>query len=125
MAMRAALTEEIRAWLERAGYDTTSPDLQGYLKQWTKVQELDGFALRKPGRWSYFRHLFEFPRVCGRIMSPRQRLYSNVRAFGALLLGYDRLYVLDDFRRGHKAVFAKAEGASVFSEDKKEGITKR
>jgi hypothetical protein len=63
LAMRAVLSSEIRVWLERHGYDMASPDLQAYLKQWTKAQEADGFALAKPSRWSYFHHLLEYTRV--------------------------------------------------------------
>lgn len=124
MAMRAFLAAEIREWLERNGYALASRNLQAYLKQWTKAQESDSFTLAKPDRWNYFRHLLEFPRVYGKIMSPRHRLYSYVRAFGALLLGYDRLYLLDDFRKGYKSILGKPEPESVFAEHKKKVAAK-
>jgi len=124
MAMRAALSAEIRGWLQRNGHDLASPNLQAYVKQWTKAQEVDGFALAKPSRWKYFRHLLEYPRVYGKIMSTRHRVYSYVRAFGALLLGYDHLYLLDDFRKGYKGILGKPAQESVFSEDKKEAAAK-
>lgn len=124
MAMRAILSAEIRAWLERNGHDLASPDLKAYLKQWTKAQEMDSFALRKPSRWNYFRHLIEYPRIYGRIRSTRHRLYSYVRAFGALLLGYDQLHLLDDFRKGFKDVFGKPLRESVFSESKRAAAAK-
>jgi len=124
MAMRAILSAEIEAWLERNGHDLASPDLKAYLKQWTKAQELDSFALHKPSRWNYFRHLFEYPRIYGSIMSSRHRLYSYVRAFGALLLGYDRLHLLDDVRIGFKGVFGKPLQESVLSEGKRAAAAK-
>jgi glycosyltransferase involved in cell wall biosynthesis len=124
LAMRAVLSAEIRVWLERNGYDLASPDLQAYLKQWTKAQESDTFALTKPSRWKYFRHLLEYPRVYGKIMSPRHRVYSYMRAFGALLLGYDSLYLLDDLRTGYKDIFAKLVRESAFSENKTEAVGK-
>jgi glycosyltransferase involved in cell wall biosynthesis len=124
MAMRSALSAEIQAWLERNGYDLASPNLQAYMKQWTKAQEVDGFALGKPGRWNYFRHLLEYPLVYGKIMSPRHRLYSYIRAFGALALGYERLYLLDDFRKGFKSILGKPAQESVLSEDKKQAAAK-
>jgi glycosyltransferase involved in cell wall biosynthesis len=124
MAMRAALSGEIRGWLERNGHDLTSPNLQAYMKQWTKAQEVDGFALAKPSRWNYSRHLLEYPLVYGEIMSPKHRVYSYMRAFGALLLGYDRLYLLDDFRKRYKGILGKPAPESVFSEDKKEAAAK-
>jgi hypothetical protein len=115
--MRALLSSEIRVWLERHGYDLVSPNLQTYSKQWTKAQEVDSFALAKPSRWSYFRHLLEYPRVYGKIMSPRHRLYSYIRAFGALLLGSDRLYLLDDLRRAYKRILGRPMRESNISED--------
>jgi glycosyltransferase involved in cell wall biosynthesis len=124
MAMRSVLSAEIKAWLGRNGHDLASPDLRAYLKQWTKAQEADSFVLRKPGRWNYFLHLAEYPRVYGKTMSSRHRLYSCIRAFGALLLGYDHLYLLDDFRQGYKGVFGRPVRESVFSEDKKEAAAK-
>jgi glycosyltransferase involved in cell wall biosynthesis len=99
VAMRAVLLTEIRRWLQGNGNDLNSRDLQAYLKQWTQAQEVDGFELHKPGRWKYFLHLFEYPRVYGEIMSGRHRLYSYVRAFAALVLGYDHLHLLDSFRK--------------------------
>ena len=124
MAMRAALAGEIRVWLERNGHDLGSSNLLAYMKQWTKAQEVDGFTLAKPNRWNYCRHLLEYPRVYGRIMSPRHRVYSYMRAFGALLLGYDRLYLLDDFRKRYKGILGKPAQESVFSEDKKKAAAK-
>jgi glycosyltransferase involved in cell wall biosynthesis len=124
MAMRAALAGEIRVWLERNGNDLGSPNLQAYMKQWTKAQEVDGFALEKPSRWKYCRHLLEYPRVYGQIMSTKHRVYSYVRALGALLLGYDRLHLLDDFREEYKGILSKPAQKSVFSEDKKKAAAK-
>jgi glycosyltransferase involved in cell wall biosynthesis len=108
MAMRAALLAEIRKWLERNGHELSSPDLRAYLKQWTKAQELDSFDLHKPGRWKYFRHLLEFPRVYAEIMSSRHRAYSYVRAFSALILGYDHLYLLETLRTRYKGLFRRS-----------------
>jgi glycosyltransferase involved in cell wall biosynthesis len=124
MAMRAALSTEIRGWLERNGHDLASPNLQAYMKQWTKAQEVDGFAIAKPSRWKYFHHLLEYPRVYGKIMSTKHSVYSYVRAFGALFLGYDHLYLLDDFRKGYKGFIGMPAEESVFSEDKKEAAAK-
>jgi glycosyltransferase involved in cell wall biosynthesis len=123
MAMRGALLAEIRVWLERSGHDLASPDLRAYLKQWTKAQELDSFNLKKPGRWKYFRHLVELPRVYGEIMSSRHRAYRYVRAFSALILGYDHLDLLEKFRRGYKGLFGRSFGGALPSEERKEVAT--
>jgi glycosyltransferase involved in cell wall biosynthesis len=110
MAMRAELRAGIQKWLTGKGYDTSSTDLQAYLKQWTKAQEADSFKLRKPNRWKYFQHLAEFPRVYGEILSPRHYAYSYLRAFSALILGYDHLYLLDVLQRRRKALFGRTTG---------------
>ena len=110
MAMRAELRAEIYKWLTNKGHDTSSRDLQAYLKQWTKAQEADSFKLRKPNRWEYFQHLAEFPRIYREILSPRHYAYSYLRAFSALLLGYDHLYLLDVLQKRRKALFGGITG---------------
>ncbi|MGC1620307.1 MAG: glycosyltransferase [Candidatus Acidiferrum sp.] len=122
MAMRAALSKEIRAWLEQHGYDLTSPDLQAYLKQWKKAQEKDGFELHTPSRWRYFLHLLEYPRIYRDIKSPRHRLYDYVRACGALILGYEHLHVMDDLRRTYKGVLDKLKRETAATEERKESL---
>jgi glycosyltransferase involved in cell wall biosynthesis len=124
MAMREVLLTEIQKWLERNGHNPSSNDLQAYLKQWTKAQELDGFRLHKPSRWNYFRHLLEYPRIYGEIMTARHQLYGYVRASGALLLGYDHAHLVDDFRRRYKGMFGKPFGEALPSEERKQAATK-
>jgi glycosyltransferase involved in cell wall biosynthesis len=124
VAMRAVLLTEIQKWLESNGHDLASNDLQAYLKQWTKAQELDGFNLHKPNRWKYFRHLVEYPRIYGEIMSARHRLDSYVQAFGALVLGYEHADLLDVFRREYKGMIGKPFGRVQPSEERKEAATK-
>jgi glycosyltransferase involved in cell wall biosynthesis len=102
IAMRGALLAEIETWLRKHGKDVSSPDIRAYLKQWSKAQECDGFALRVPGRWEYFLHLLEYPRTYGEIMTDRHRAYSYLRAFAALFLGYHHVHLLDDLRRKSK-----------------------
>jgi glycosyltransferase involved in cell wall biosynthesis len=119
IAMRAVLLDEIQNWLQKHGEDTHSPNIRAYLKQWTKAQESDGFALSAPGRWKYFRHLIDFPRTYGEIMTPRHRAYSYIRAFAALLLGYHHLHVLDDVRMKSKTVFTSSAEKSLEPEKEK------
>ena len=122
MAMRAVLLAEIRAWLERNGHDLASPDLQAYLKQWTKAQEQDGFELHKPSRWKYFRHLLDYPRIYRDIKTVRHRLYDYVRAFSALILGYDQLHLVDDMRRAYKGLLNKPAREALSSEERTESL---
>ncbi len=119
MAVRDALLREIQNWLQTHGADLNSSDLRAYLKQWVKSQERDGFALRTPSRWKYFRHLFDFPLTYREIMTPRHRTYSYIRAFAALLLGYHHLHVLDDVRMKRKQVFTSSVAQSLAPEKEK------
>jgi glycosyltransferase involved in cell wall biosynthesis len=119
MAMRAALLGEILNWLRKHGQDTGSRDIRAYLQQWVKAQERDGFALRAPSRWKYFRHLLDFPRTYGEIMTPRHRTYSYVRALAALFLGYHHLHVLDDVRMKRKRLFGSSAEKNTAAEKEK------
>ena len=123
MAMRAALLVEVRDWLARHGHDLSSPDLYAYLKQWTKALEVDSFELHKPNRWKYFRHLFEYPRLYADTMSSRHILYCYIRAFSALLLGYDHLHLLEKLRRGYKGLLGKSLAGNLLPEETKEAAT--
>ena len=108
MAMRGALLAEIQKWLLRNGHDLRSAELRAYLAQWKKAQEQDGFALRAPGRWEYFRHLLGYPWTYGEIMTRRHRVYSYMRACSALVLGYHHLHLFDDARRKRKEWLASS-----------------
>jgi glycosyltransferase involved in cell wall biosynthesis len=107
MAMRAALLGEIENWLRKSGRDVRSSDLRAYLTQWRKALESDGFALEAPGRWKYFRHLLSFPWTYGEIMTRRHQVYSHMRAYAALVLGYHHLHLFDDARRKRKEWMAR------------------
>jgi len=124
IAMRQSLLTEIRGWLECNHHDSNSRNLRAYLKQWTKAVELDQFALHSPGRWKYFRHLFEYPLIYREIMSTRHRLYSYLRAFSALILGYDHLHLLDDFRESYKELFSHSLGDGLPAEERKHAAAK-
>jgi len=113
MAMRAALLAEIQKWLLRHGHNLRSADLRAYLAQWKKAQAQDGFALRAPGRWKYFRHLLGYPWTYGEIMTRRHRIYSYMRACAALVLGYHHLRLFDDARRKHKEWIASSSEKTV------------
>ncbi len=119
MAVRDALLREIQSWLDIHGANLNSTDMRAYLKQWVKSQERDGFALRTPSRWKYFRHLLDFPLTYREIMTPRHRTYTYIRAFAALLLGYHHLHLLDDLRMKRKQVFTSSVEQSLAPEKEK------
>jgi len=106
VAMRRALLEGIEAWFRRHEIDIGAPNIRDYLKQWRKAQEAEGFALRAPGRWSYFQHLVEFPMLYRELMSGRQLAYSYLRALAALVLGYRHVHFFDDAYGRWKAIRA-------------------
>jgi glycosyltransferase involved in cell wall biosynthesis len=108
MAMRAALLAEIHQWLRRNGYDTRSANLRAYLMQWRNALEQDGFLLRPPGRWQYFWHLLTHPWTYGEIMTGRHRIYSYMRAYAALVLGYHHLHLFEDARRKRREWMASS-----------------
>jgi hypothetical protein len=113
IAMRAALLSEIENWLKKNGHNVRMRDLRAYLTQWKKAQERDGFELKAPGRWKYFRHLLGFPWTYGEIMTRRHRVYSYLRAYAALVLGYHHLHLLDDARRKRKEWMASSSEVAV------------
>ncbi len=119
MTMREVLLGEIQNWLQKHGQDTGSPNIRAYLKQWVNAQESDGFALRAPSRWKYFRHLLDFPRTYGEIMTPRHWAYSYLRAYAALFLGYHHLHLLDDMRMKRKRLSTASAGKSLAAEKEK------
>jgi hypothetical protein len=50
----------------------------------------------------YFSHLMEYPQLYRELMSARQVVYSYLRAFAALILGYQHLHFFDDIYGGIK-----------------------
>lgn len=113
MAMRAVLLAEFEAWLHRNGQNIRPRNLRAYLTQWKKAQELDSFVLEAPGRWKYFRHLLSLPWTYGGIMSARHRVYSYMKAYAALVLGYHHIHLFDDARRKRKEWVSSSEKTPV------------
>lgn len=97
MQMREALTREIRGWMREHGVDIECGNIRDYLAQWRKAQEVDGFALRAPGRWRFFRHLIEYPQLYRELMGQRQLVFSYARSLAALALGYQHIHLFDEF----------------------------
>ena len=102
IALRKALLGEIREWLSQHRWDPNSGNLRDYLAQWRKANEADTFAVQAPGRWKYFSHLVEYPRLYREMMSSRHIVYSYLRAYAALVLGYQHLHLVDDIYAGLK-----------------------
>jgi hypothetical protein len=119
VAIRSALISTIRDWLRRHGIDCGSANIRDYLRQWEKAQEIDRFALRAPNSWEYFKHLVEFPVLYRELMTGRELIYNYVRAFAALLLGYEGLHHFDEFyaRRKNRATHLERQGEGRGKDD--------
>jgi glycosyltransferase involved in cell wall biosynthesis len=102
MAMRTALVAEIRRWLAAHGKNLDGKDVNAYLKQWQMAQEADSYLLRAPNRWTYFRHLAEYPAIYGELMSTRHIVHNYARAGAALLLGYRHIHYFDEAMAARK-----------------------
>ena len=66
-----------------------------------------------PGRWKYIRQLLGFPWTYGEIRTRRHRVYSYLRAYAALVLGYHHLHLLDDARKKRKEWMASSSRVAV------------
>jgi glycosyltransferase involved in cell wall biosynthesis len=91
------LVEGMKNWLTTHGHSLNEPGINEFFVQWSLSQEADEFAIRPPGRFRFFWHLFRYnyyfaPRLTWRLM-----LVNYVTAFGALALGYKHVYVIDDW----------------------------
>jgi len=51
------------------------------------------------------------------------RLYSYIRAFAALVLGYDHLHLLEKLRRGYKGLLGEAFAGALLPEERNEAGT--
>jgi glycosyltransferase involved in cell wall biosynthesis len=95
---RGALIEGMRNWLMARGIDTTSRDLRDYLAQWLVAQEQDEFMIMRPGRVKLFGHLWRSAGCFAARRTWRHRAVSYANAVGALIVGYERLPLLDEWR---------------------------
>jgi glycosyltransferase involved in cell wall biosynthesis len=105
-----AISEGVRQWLERNGFDVNRPDLRAFLMQWTLSSRAAEFALSPPGRLRFFRHLLEQPRYFGTRMTWRHLVVHYANAFGSLFVGYRNFHRLDQWRLAVKRSLRSALG---------------
>jgi glycosyltransferase involved in cell wall biosynthesis len=94
---RKALIDGMKRWLHERSYDLARPELQMLLKQWDAIEEEDAFLLRPPSRWRISAHLMR----CARYRTQlgwRHRAVSGLNAAGALVVGYENIHKLDEWR---------------------------
>jgi glycosyltransferase involved in cell wall biosynthesis len=95
---RRIFMEEIKRWLDERGWDLRRPDLRAFFRQWDLVQEKDEFALAPPGRIRTSRHLMEYAWFYGPQMTWKHRTVSYLNAAGSLVVGYQNVHRLDEWR---------------------------
>ena len=109
---RKALIEGMKRWLHERSYDLTRPDLQMLMKQWEVVEEEDEFLLHPPNRWRFSNHLLR----CARYRAGlgwRHRAATCLNAAGALVVGYENVHKLDEWRTAVTHPFRRGCGDSL------------
>jgi glycosyltransferase involved in cell wall biosynthesis len=86
-----------QALLDR-GFNEKQPPVRSLLDRLALRQETDEFILRTPSRLRFFRHLLVYNRCYGPHLSQRLRFINYCNALGALMTGYSRFYLLDQWR---------------------------
>jgi glycosyltransferase involved in cell wall biosynthesis len=107
-----AISEGVRQWLEKNGFDISRPDLRAFLMQWTISSRAAEFALSPPGRLRFFRHLLEQSWYFGSQMTWRHSAVHYANAFGSLFVGYRNFHRLDEWRLAVKRSLHSALGRS-------------
>jgi len=95
---RKAVIYGIKRWLDERAYDLERPDLQMLMKQWEIAQEEEAFLLRPPNRWRISRHFMRYARYYGAQLSWRHRVATYLNAAGSLVLGYESIHKLEEWR---------------------------
>ncbi|HEY2820542.1 MAG TPA: glycosyltransferase [Candidatus Acidoferrum sp.] len=95
---RGALIDGVKRWLCERSYDMTRPDLRMLMKHWEVMQEEDAFLLHPPNRWNISRHLMRYALYCGPQLGRRHRVVTYLNAAGSLVVGYQNLHKLDEWR---------------------------
>jgi glycosyltransferase involved in cell wall biosynthesis len=95
---RRALIDGMKRWLHERAYDLTRPDLRRLVKQWEVALEEESFVLHRPNRLRFSRHLIRYARYFGPQLSWRHRAVTHLNAAGSLVVGYENIHKLDEWR---------------------------
>jgi glycosyltransferase involved in cell wall biosynthesis len=105
---RKALIDGMKRWLSERGYDLKGRELRTLFQQWDLAQEGDAFALARPGNLRFSRHLVRYARCYGPRMTWRHRAVTYMNAAGSLVVGYENVHLLDEWRVAMKRAFRGA-----------------
>ncbi len=105
---RKALIDGMTAWLSKHGYDLERMDLRMLLQQWDVEHEAEQFALVRPGNVQFSRHLMRYAHCHGAAMTWRHRTVTYVNAASSLVVGYQNVQRLNEWRVAIKSAFRGA-----------------
>lgn len=104
------IVKGLTSWFVLHGYDIDRPEIRATLLRWVILSERDEFELSPPSRVKFVRHLLKSYRHTGPLMTPRIRTVNYINAVGALVVGYERFYILDETRQKASSWVRRALG---------------
>lgn len=102
---RELLVSGMKYWLSERGWDLRRADLHAFFKQWDLLQEKDEFALTPPGRLRSSFHLAEYAWFHAPQLTWKHQTVTYLNAAGALVVGYENVHRLDEWREAVKSMF--------------------
>jgi len=93
-----ALARSGRRWLRERGYDLGRMDLRMLRRHWELEMEKARFALRHPGNVRFCWHLLRSTRCFGAQTNWKHRGVTYLNAAGSLVMGYENVHRLDEWR---------------------------
>ena len=113
---RQVLVNGMKYWLSERGWDLRQANLNAFFKQWDLAQEDDEFVLMPPGRLRTSFHLAEYAWFQGPQLSWKHRTVTYLNAAGSLVVGYQNVHRLDEWRLAVKSAIGRGRGAEKSGE---------
>jgi len=88
----------MRKWLEDQRYSRKQPAVRALLERWKLLLQREEFAIRAPGRLQFFWYLLQSHRYQRHRMGWRLQVINYFNAAGALVVGYENFWRLDEQR---------------------------
>jgi len=92
--------EETRRWLTENGFLPRKPSAAQLVERMALVEQLQQFALRRPGRLEFFGHLRRCHRLYSPLWSRAYRLFDAIKAGAGFVLGYRGYHAAQRLYRG-------------------------
>lgn len=104
---RQLLISGMKHWLTERGWDLPRAELHAFFKQWDLAQEKDEFARTPRGRLRTSVHLAEYAWFHAPQLSWKHQTVTYLNAAGALVVGYQNVHRLDEWRVALKGGLAR------------------